>query len=69
MLCQDKPANFLVPVFLFILLSPGLFLTLPPGPNGKIFMSGETTRTSVVVHALIFGFIYCNLLQKFPEYY
>ena len=67
--CLDKPANFIIPVLLFIALSPGMLLTLPAGPNGKIWRSGQTTTQSVLLHGLIFGLVYCFLLQKFPEVY
>ena len=40
-------------VLLFILLSPGLLLTLPP-VGKKIFMSHQTSVAAVLVHALVF---------------
>ncbi len=43
----------LAAVVLFILLSPGLLLTLPP-VGKKVFMSGQTSYPSVFVHALVF---------------
>jgi len=44
----------LTEVILFILLSPGLFLTLPP--VGKtIWMTCKTSVVSIVVHSLIFA--------------
>ena len=43
---------------LFILLSPGFLLTIPP-VGKKVLMSGQTSITAVLVHSLIFaGFIY-----------
>ena len=45
----------LAEVVLFILLSPGLLLTLPP-VGKKIFMSCQTSTTAVLVHALVFAF-------------
>ena len=43
---------------LFILLSPGFLLTIPP-VGKKVLMSGQTSITAVLVHALIFaGVIY-----------
>jgi hypothetical protein len=39
--------------FLFIVLSPGLLLTLPP-VGKQIFMSGKTSLLAVAVHAVIF---------------
>jgi hypothetical protein len=41
-------------VVLFILLSPGLLLTLPP-VGKKVFMSCQTSTLAVFVHALVFG--------------
>jgi hypothetical protein len=38
---------------LFILLSPGFLLTLPPGAKGMIF-SEETSNLAVVVHSVAF---------------
>lgn len=43
----------LAAVVLFILLSPGLLLTLPP-VGKKIFMSCQTSVQAVFVHALVF---------------
>jgi hypothetical protein len=43
----------LAPVLLFIALSPGVLLTLPP-VGKKVFMSGQTSIESVLVHALVF---------------
>ena len=43
---------------LFILLSPGFLLTIPP-VGKSIFMSGQTSVTAILVHALIFtGILY-----------
>jgi len=61
-------ADVLVPVLLFILLSPGVLLTLPPLKRG-VFMSGETSLTSVVVHALVFAAVYMGLRKTFAKYY
>ena len=46
----------LAAVVLFIVLSPGLLLTLPP-VGKKVFMSGLTSYPSVFVHALVFYFL------------
>ena len=53
-------ANILVPVVLFILLTPGVLLALPPG-SGLIVQS--------VTHALVFGIVYWTLRSVFPQYY
>jgi len=44
----------LVEVLLFVLLSPGLLLTLPPVGKG-VFMSGKTSVLAVLVHAVVFA--------------
>jgi hypothetical protein len=43
----------LAAVVLFILLSPGLLLTLPP-VGKKVFMSGLTSKAAIAVHAIVF---------------
>ena len=43
----------LTATILFILLSPGLLLTLPP-VGGKVWMSGKMSLISVFVHAVVF---------------
>lgn len=43
----------LAAVVLFILLSPGLLLTLPP-VGKKVFMSGLTSVPAILVHAIVF---------------
>ena len=65
----SKPANVIVPVLLFVLLSPGLFLTLPPVEEGKWWMSRQMSVTSVLVHAVVFGIAYALLRKYFAEYY
>jgi hypothetical protein len=49
----------LLPATLFILLSPGTFLQLPT----TTWMSGRTSRTSILFHALVFIIVY-SLLAK-----
>ena len=43
----------LIAVVLFVVLSPGVLLTLPPGVKG-VFRSGETSFLAVVVHAVVY---------------
>ncbi len=52
--------NVLVPVILFVLLSPGVLLALPPG-------SGHLVQ--VATHAVVFGLVYTLLRSTFPQYY
>lgn len=48
----------LVPALLFLLLSPGMLLTLPPvkvgGAQGKIWASGQTSWEAAAVHSVVF---------------
>jgi len=53
-------ANVIVPVILFILLSPGVLLSLPPGSSHLV---------QVVTHAVVFGAVYTGLRMVFPQYY
>jgi len=52
--------NVIIPVLLFVLLSPGVLLSLPPG-------AGRTTQ--VLTHAVVFGAVYWSLRKTFPQYY
>ncbi|NBO70326.1 MAG: DUF3339 domain-containing protein [Bacteroidetes bacterium] len=40
-------------ILLFVLLSPGVLFTIPPGTKG-LFFSGETSLLATVVHAIVF---------------
>lgn len=44
---------------LFVLLSPGVLLTLPP-VGSRIFMSGKTSLLAVLVHAVVFYLLLAN---------
>lgn len=61
-------ADVLVPVILFVLLSPGVLLTIPPLKKG-MFMSGQTSIPSVLLHALVFALVYMTLRKVFRKYY
>jgi hypothetical protein len=52
--------NVFIPTLLFILLSPGILLSLP---------SGASRTTQVLTHALVFAIIYYGLRKTFPQYY
>ncbi len=60
--------NILVPVVLFILLSPGFLLTIPASSNG-LFMSNQTSISSIFVHAIVFALVYFYLRKHFSKYY
>lgn len=43
-----------LPTLLFVVLSPGVLLTLPPMGKG-VFMSRQTSLMAVAVHAVVFA--------------
>lgn len=60
--------DLLVTTFLFIALSPGLLLTLPPGSGGA-FRSGQTSFASQLTHTLVFALVFAILRKQFPQFY
>jgi hypothetical protein len=58
-------ADLFVPMMLFILLSPGVLLELPPGS----FFTGHTNTAAVAVHTVVFAIVFGLLRSKFPQYY
>jgi hypothetical protein len=52
-------ADLMVPLALFILLAPGVLLTLPP--------SGGLAATAV--HTLVFAILFATLRGLFPQFY
>ena len=64
--------NWLPITFLFIILSPGLFITIPAGSKGMI-MSRQTSVNAILVHALVFIIIYqlylnsCDVWERFED--
>ncbi len=55
--------KYLVLAILFFVLSPGVLLTLPP-VGKKIWMSGQTSITSALVHAIVFVGIFYLIQQN-----
>jgi hypothetical protein len=53
-------ANVIVPVVLFIVLTPRLLLALPPG---------QSLLVQTLTHAAVFGVVYTVLRATFPQYY
>lgn len=53
-------ANVLVPVVLFVLLTPGVLLALPPG---------QSLLVQTLTHAVVFGVVYWGLRTTFPQFY
>lgn len=58
-------ADLFVPMILFILLSPGVLLEIPPFK----FMSGHMNMAAVAVHTVVFALLFGLLRSKFPQYY
>jgi hypothetical protein len=61
-------ADILVPLVLYIALTPGVLLTLPPGGKG-VFMSGQTSPVAVAVHTLVFAVVFALIRKQAPSYY
>jgi hypothetical protein len=60
--------DLIVTTALFLALSPGLLLTLPPG-SGGVFRSGQTSLPAVLTHAVVFAVIFAVLRRQFPQFY
>lgn len=58
-------ADLVVPPVLFLFLTPGVLLTLPPGS----FMSGQTSPVAVLVHTVVFAIVFASIRGTFPKYY
>jgi hypothetical protein len=61
-------ADLVVTTLLFLLLSPGLLLTIPAGTGG-LFRSGQTSIYASVTHAAVFAVVFAVLRRQFPSYY
>ena len=81
---MPKLANIIVPAILFILLSPGFLITLPPivpsfvekvststdrYSQDSIFYSNQTSKQAVITHAIVFIIIYALLRYYFKSAY
>jgi len=60
--------DLLVTTSLFLALSPGLLLTIPPG-SGGLFRSGQTSIPAAVTHAVVFAVVFALLRKQFPQFY
>lgn len=61
-------ADLIVPAILFILLTPGVILTLPPN-GGPLLFSGQTGIVQVLVHSVVFSIAFASLRGIFPQFY
>ena len=60
--------DLIVSTALFLALSPGLLLTLPPG-SGGVVRSGQTSLNAALVHSIVFAVIFALLRRQFPQFY
>jgi hypothetical protein len=60
--------DLLVTTSMFLILSPGLLLTIPPGSGGLI-RSGQTSLSASLTHSVVFAMIFALLRRQFPSYY
>jgi hypothetical protein len=60
--------DLIVTTALFLALSPGLLLTLPPG-SGGVFRSGQTSLPAALTHAIVFAVVFALLRRQFPQFY
>jgi hypothetical protein len=52
--------NVIIPMLLFVLLTPGVLLSLPPG---------QSILVQSLTHSIVFGLVYWFLRSTFPQYY
>lgn len=60
--------DLIVTTTLFIALSPGLLLTLPPG-SGGVLRSGQTSIPATLTHAVVFAVVFALLRRQSPQFY
>jgi hypothetical protein len=60
--------DLLVTTTLFLALSPGMLLTIPPGKGG-LFTSGETSQAAILTHTVVFAVVFALLRKQFPQFY
>lgn len=60
--------DLLVTTSLFLALSPGMLLTLPPGKGGP-FASGQTSQVAIVTHTVVYAVVFALLRKQFPQMY
>ena len=60
--------DLIVTTVLFLALSPGLLLTLPPG-SGGVLRSGQTSISAALTHTIVFAVVFAILRRQFPQFY
>ena len=58
-------ADLLMTTSLFMALSPGMLLTIPPGQ----VMSGKTSQFAIVTHTIVYAVVFALLRKQFPKFY
>jgi len=59
---EEKDIIPITAIILFVLLTPGLLLTIP-AKDGQFFLSGNTNRIAIIVHTVIFIAIFVLLVN------
>jgi len=68
MYSEDSPYfRFFVTLALFIVLSPGLLLTLPSGTKG-LFNSMQTSVVAILLHGIIFTCLHQLVMQCYRNH-
>ena len=57
--------DLLVTTTLFMALSPGMLLTIPPGQ----VMSGKTSQVAILTHTIVYVLVFALLRKQFPKFY
>jgi hypothetical protein len=60
--------DLIVTTALFLALSPGLLLTIPPS-SGGLLRSGQTSLPAALTHAIVFAVVFALLRRQFPQFY
>lgn len=60
--------DLLVTTSLFLILSPGVLLTIPQG-NAGLFRSGQTSVPAALTHTVVFAVVFALLRKQFPTFY
>jgi hypothetical protein len=60
--------DLLVTTSLFLMLSPGMLLTIPQGTGG-LFRSGQTSVPAALTHTVVFAVVFALLRKQFPAFY
>lgn len=61
--------DLIVSTILFVVLNPGMLLTLPYGKENGPVMSMKTSRMAILFHALVFALVFATLRKQFPQFY